>query len=119
MSPGGDFAYYDRDADLAWFPTGPSDDVVSERVPGGLREYDRVTRKLIAIEVWDASTRLPANLLDALPPAPEPGPRSRTGALASKGHAVRPTRRGLPEPLQLDGDPLALSRVLDEVREDR
>lgn len=64
------FAYYDRDADIAWFPTGESDDVVSERVPGGLRDYDHTTHELVAIEVWDASTRLPANLLEALP-APE------------------------------------------------
>jgi uncharacterized protein YuzE len=61
------YAYYDRDADIAWFPTGESDDVVSERVPGGLRDYDRTSHKLIGIEVWSASTRLPANLLDALP----------------------------------------------------
>ena len=61
------FAYYDHEADVAWFPTGESDDVVSERVPGGVRDYDRTTRTLVAIEVWDASTRLPANLLDALP----------------------------------------------------
>jgi uncharacterized protein YuzE len=65
------YAYYDRDADIAWFPTGESDDVVSERVPGGLRDYDRMSRKLVAIEVWNASTRLPATLLDALP-APVP-----------------------------------------------
>jgi uncharacterized protein YuzE len=65
------YAYYDTDADIAWFPTGESDDVVSERGPGGLRDYDRATGKLVAIEVWDASTRLPASLLDALP-APEP-----------------------------------------------
>lgn len=61
------FAYYDRDADIAWFPTGESDDVVSERVPGGLRDYDRASHRLVAIEVWDASTRLPASILDALP----------------------------------------------------
>lgn len=61
------FAYYDRDADIAWFPTAESHDVVSERVRGGLRDYDRTTRKLVAIEVWSASTRLPASLLDALP----------------------------------------------------
>jgi uncharacterized protein YuzE len=61
------FAYYDTDADIAWFPTGESDDVVSERVPGGLREYDRASRRLVAIEVWDASTRLPRTLLEALP----------------------------------------------------
>jgi uncharacterized protein YuzE len=60
-------AYYDPDADIAWFPTGESQDVVSERVPGGLRDYDRSTRQLVAIEVWDASTRLPRTLLEALP----------------------------------------------------
>lgn len=61
------FSYYDPAADIAWFPTGQSDDVVSKRVPDGLREYDRATRRLVAIEVWDASTRLPASLLAALP----------------------------------------------------
>jgi uncharacterized protein YuzE len=61
------FAYYDPAADIAWFPTGESDDVVSERVDGGLRDYDRSTRELVAIEVWEASTRLPQDLLEALP----------------------------------------------------
>lgn len=61
------FAYYDTAADIAWFPTGESDDVVSERVPDGLRDYDRATHRLVAIEVWGASTRLPANILEALP----------------------------------------------------
>jgi uncharacterized protein YuzE len=61
------FAYYDRDADIAWFPTGESNDVVSERVPDGLRDYDRATRQLVGIEVWAASTRLPASMLKALP----------------------------------------------------
>jgi len=61
------FAYYDSDADIAWFPTSESDDVVSERVAGGLRDYDRATHTLVAIEVWDASTRLPRTLLEALP----------------------------------------------------
>lgn len=67
------FAYYDPDANIAWFPTGESNDVVSERVLGGLQDYDRTTRQLVAIEVWDASTRLPANLLEALP-QPRPSP---------------------------------------------
>lgn len=71
------FAYYDRDADIAWFPTGQSDDVVSERVPGGLRDYDRVSHQLVAIEVWDASTRLPASILEALP-----APAAAQGAAA-------------------------------------
>jgi uncharacterized protein YuzE len=61
------FAYYDPDADIAWFPTGESTDVVSERVPGGLRDYDRTTHQLVALEIWDASTRLPRTLLEALP----------------------------------------------------
>jgi uncharacterized protein YuzE len=61
------YAYYDPEADIAWLPTGESDDVVSERVPGGLRDYDRVTHTLVAIEIWDASTRLPRTLLEALP----------------------------------------------------
>lgn len=61
------FAYYAPDADIAWFPTGESDDVVSERVPDGLRDYDRARRELVAIEIWDASTRLPASILEALP----------------------------------------------------
>jgi uncharacterized protein YuzE len=61
------YAYYDPEADIAWLPTGESSDVVSERVPGGLREYDRSTHALVAIEVWDASTRLPRTLLEALP----------------------------------------------------
>jgi uncharacterized protein YuzE len=71
------FAYYDSAADIAWFPTGDSDDVVSERVPGGLRDYDRATHKLVAIEVWDASTRLPASILEALP-----APSAAQGAAA-------------------------------------
>jgi uncharacterized protein YuzE len=71
------FAYYDRDADIAWFPTGKSNDVVSERVPGGLRDYDRASHQLVAIEVWDASTRLPASILDALP-----APAATQGAAA-------------------------------------
>jgi|GEM_PF-501813 len=66
------FAYYDADADIAWFPTGESDDVVSERVPGGLRDYDRASHELVAIEVWDASTRLSASILEALPPPSAP-----------------------------------------------
>ncbi len=61
------YAYYDPAADIAWLPTGESDDVVSERVAGGLREYDRATHALVAIEIWDASTRLPRTLLEALP----------------------------------------------------
>lgn len=60
-------AYYDREADIVWFPTGQSNDVVTEEVADGLRDYDRLTRELVAIEIWQASTRLPGSLLEALP----------------------------------------------------
>lgn len=70
------FAYYDPDADIAWLPTGESGDVVSEHVPGGLHDYDRATRQLVAIEVWAASTRLPTTILKALP-APNTDPDGR------------------------------------------
>ena len=61
------FAYYDRDADIAWLPTGSSDSVVSEEVAWGLIDHDAATDEVVAIEIWNASTRLPASLLNALP----------------------------------------------------
>jgi prevent-host-death family protein len=55
-------------------------------------------------------------------PVAELGPPPSTGAaldrLIAEGRVSRPTRRGLPGPLQLDGDPYALSRALDEIRGD-
>jgi prevent-host-death family protein len=51
------------------------------------------------------------------------GPVPTTGAaldrLIAEGLVSRPARPGLPEPLQLNGDPHALSRALDEVRGQR
>jgi prevent-host-death family protein len=56
-------------------------------------------------------------------PVAELGPPSSTGAaldrLIAEGRVSRPSRRRLPEPLQLTGDPHALSRALDEIRSDR
>ena len=56
-------------------------------------------------------------------PVAELGPPPSTGSaldrLVVEGRVARPTRRGLPEPLQLDGDPYALSRALDEIRGER
>ncbi len=53
-------------------------------------------------------------------PVAELGPPATTGAaldrLVAEGRLSRPIRRGLPEPLQLGGDPYALSRALDEIR---
>jgi len=56
-------------------------------------------------------------------PVAELGPPATTGAaldrLIAEGRVPRPVRRGLPKPLQLTGDPRALSRALDEVRGER
>ncbi len=56
-------------------------------------------------------------------PVAELGPPPSTGAeldrLIAEGRVSRPTRRGLPEPLELGGDPHALSRALDEIRGER
>jgi len=56
-------------------------------------------------------------------PVAELGPPATHGAnldrLLAEGRVSRPTRRGLPPPLRLDGDPYALSRALDEIRGER
>jgi prevent-host-death family protein len=53
-------------------------------------------------------------------PVAELGPPPSTGAeldrLIAEGRVSRPRRLRLPAPLQLDGDPYALSRALDEIR---
>ena len=71
------FAYYDRDADIAWLPTGDAADVVSEEVEWGLIDHDSGTDAVVAVEVWSASKRLPAGLLATLP-----APASTHGAAA-------------------------------------
>lgn len=56
-------------------------------------------------------------------PVAELGPPPTTGGaldrLIAEWRVSRTRRRGLPEPLVLDGDPSALSRALDEVRGER
>ena len=56
-------------------------------------------------------------------PVAELGPPPTSGAavdrLIAEGRVSRPMRRGLPGPLELGGDPYALSRALDEIRGDR
>ncbi|HEU0304270.1 MAG TPA: type II toxin-antitoxin system prevent-host-death family antitoxin [Gaiellaceae bacterium] len=53
-------------------------------------------------------------------PVAELGPPPSSGAaldrLIAEGRVQRPRRRGLPEPLELAGDPHALSRALDKIR---
>jgi prevent-host-death family protein len=56
-------------------------------------------------------------------PVAELGPPPTTGEtldrLIAEGRVSRPTRRSLPAPLLLDGDPLALSHALNDIRGDR
>jgi len=61
------YAYYDPDADVAWLPTGDAGTVVSEEVEWGLIDHDEATDKVVAVEIWRASERLPKAILDALP----------------------------------------------------
>jgi prevent-host-death family protein len=53
-------------------------------------------------------------------PVAELGPPPAVGAdldrLILEGRVSRPRRSGLPQPLELVGDPYALSRALDEIR---
>jgi len=47
---------------------------------------------------------------------PPTGSGERLDRLIAEGRLERPARRGLPEPLELDGDPRALSRALHAIR---
>jgi prevent-host-death family protein len=53
-------------------------------------------------------------------PVAELGPAPTTGPdldrLIAEGRVLPPRRSGLPEPLELSGDPEALGRALDEIR---
>lgn len=56
-------------------------------------------------------------------PVAELGPPTTPGSdldrLIAEGRLARPRRRGLPEALELKGDPYALSRALDQIRGER
>ena len=70
---------------------------------------------------WKRGERLVVT--DRNRPVAELGPPPVTGdtldRLIAEGRVLRPLRRGLPEPLQLHGDPRALTIALDEIRGDR
>jgi uncharacterized protein YuzE len=51
--------------------------VVSEEVEWGLIDHDSATDEVVAVEVWSASKRLPAEVLAMLP-----APASTHGAAA-------------------------------------
>jgi uncharacterized protein YuzE len=69
------FAYYDREADIVWLPTGLPDDILGDEQPWGLLARERVTGEVTSIEIWSASEILPKWLLDNLP---GPGKANRT-----------------------------------------
>lgn len=56
-------------------------------------------------------------------PVAELGPPPSAGEaldrLIAEGRVMRPTRRGLPPPLRMEGDLHALSRALEEIRGER
>jgi len=64
-------AYYDRDADVAWFPISESDDVVSQPIHDWLIDRDRASGATAAIEVRNANLHVPLAVLLALPEPPE------------------------------------------------
>ena len=62
--------HYDPDADIAWvrFEGHDPATAVGEEIAVGLREVDPATGKVVGLEFWEASRRLPAELLRMLPP---------------------------------------------------
>jgi prevent-host-death family protein len=51
--------------------------------------------------------------------SPPPSSGAALDQLIAEGKVVRPTRRGVPGALRMDGDTYALSRALDEIRGER
>jgi uncharacterized protein YuzE len=64
--------HYDQQADIAWLRFEGYDPatVVAEQTDFGLREIDPAAGRLVGLEYWQASERLPAEFLRALPAPP-------------------------------------------------
>ena len=64
--------HYDRAADIAWLRLDgwEKDRVRVERTPIGLIERDGSTGRVVGLEFWEASQKLPSELLEALPAPP-------------------------------------------------
>ena len=62
--------HYDAEADIACirFERYHPNTAVAEEVDGDLRELDPATGDIVGLEFWNASQRLPADLLRMLPP---------------------------------------------------
>jgi uncharacterized protein YuzE len=61
------FAYYDREADIAWIPTADTERVSSEKTSWGIVDHDKKTGEVTALEIWSASKVFPAEMLERLP----------------------------------------------------
>lgn len=64
--------HYDDKADIAWLRFEDYDPsvVVAEETDFGLRELDPSDRHVVGLEYWQASERLPGDLLGMLPSPP-------------------------------------------------
>jgi uncharacterized protein YuzE len=64
--------HYDEGADIAWlrFEGYDPTTVIAEEVGFGLKELDPTDRRVVGLEYWRASERLPADLLRLLPAPP-------------------------------------------------
>jgi uncharacterized protein YuzE len=60
-------SYYTPDGDIVYITVRPANGpVTSQEEEWGLRDLD-AGGELVGIEIWDASARLPADLIAALP----------------------------------------------------
>ena len=62
--------HYDTEADIAWvrFENYDPHTAVAEETDAGLRELDPSTGEIVGLELWEASSKLPADFLCMLPP---------------------------------------------------
>jgi uncharacterized protein YuzE len=63
--------HYDPETDIAMICI-ESGHAVSEEHPWGLIDRDRETGKLMGFEIWNASSVLPREMVDALPSSNKP-----------------------------------------------
>ena len=61
--------YYDRDSDIAYFEISAAHIERSDELPWGLLDID-AAGNVVGAECWQASQRLPRELLEALPAPP-------------------------------------------------
>lgn len=70
------FAYWDREVDIVWIPTGPRTEVYGERTPWGLLDRDQETGEVTGLEIWDASKLISGEVLERMPAPSKPEPEA-------------------------------------------